>query len=152
MGLLIGSLIRQLSERGTGDPLISVKFFTKRKKMSNKRLFSIILIVFIDLLGFSLILPLLPLLCPTFKASQTVTGLLIASYAVMQLIGAPILGRYRTALGAVLFAYQCPWDIHRLFVARFRQCIVDIIRQSHHRWSNGWQLEYSPGLHLRCHR
>lgn len=57
--------------------------------MNNKRLFSIILVVFIDLLGFSLILPLLPIYAETFKANQTVTGILIASYALMQLIGAP---------------------------------------------------------------
>jgi len=48
--------------------------------MDNKRLFSIILVVFIDLLGFSLILPLLPYYAKTFYANQTVTGLLIASY------------------------------------------------------------------------
>ena len=67
--------------------------------MDNKRLFSIILVVFIDLLGFSLILPLLPYYAETFKANQTVTGILIASYAVMQLIGAPILGRLSDRFG-----------------------------------------------------
>ncbi len=67
--------------------------------MDNKRLFSIILVVFIDLLGFSLILPLLPYYAETFKASQTVTGILIASYALMQLIGAPILGRLSDRFG-----------------------------------------------------
>jgi len=67
--------------------------------MNNKRLFSIILVVFIDLLGFSLILPLLPYYAETFKANQTVTGILIASYAVMQLIGAPILGRLSDRFG-----------------------------------------------------
>lgn len=67
--------------------------------MDNKRLFSIILVVFIDLLGFSLILPLLPYYAETFKASQTVTGILIASYAFMQLIGAPILGRLSDRFG-----------------------------------------------------
>jgi DHA1 family tetracycline resistance protein-like MFS transporter len=67
--------------------------------MNNKRLFSIILVVFIDLLGFSLILPLLPYYAETFKASQTVTGILIASYALMQLIGAPILGRLSDRFG-----------------------------------------------------
>jgi len=61
--------------------------------MNNKSLFSIILVVFIDLLGFSLILPLLPYYAETFQSSEFVTGLLIASYAMMQLIGAPILGR-----------------------------------------------------------
>ena len=67
--------------------------------MKNKPLFSIILVVFIDLLGFSLILPLLPYYAETFKANQTVTGILIASYALMQLIGAPILGRLSDRFG-----------------------------------------------------
>lgn len=67
--------------------------------MDNKRLFSIILVVFIDLLGFSLILPLLPYYAKTFNANQTVTGLLIAFYAVMQLIGAPLLGRLSDRFG-----------------------------------------------------
>jgi DHA1 family tetracycline resistance protein-like MFS transporter len=67
--------------------------------MDNKRLFSIILVVFIDLLGFSLILPLLPYYAKTFNANQTVTGILIASYALMQLIGAPILGRLSDRFG-----------------------------------------------------
>src|SRR5512140_2722964 len=67
--------------------------------MKNRLLFSIILIVFIDLLGFSLILPLLPYYAETFKANAFVTGLLVASYAVAQLIGAPILGRLSDRYG-----------------------------------------------------
>ncbi|HSO13086.1 MAG TPA: MFS transporter [Anaerolineales bacterium] len=67
--------------------------------MDRKRLFSILLIVFIDLLGFSLILPLLPYYAETFNASKFVTGLLIAVYALMQLIGAPILGRLSDRYG-----------------------------------------------------
>ncbi len=67
--------------------------------MKNKPLISIILVVFIDLLGFSLILPLLPYYAETFQANQTVTGILIASYALMQLIGAPILGRLSDRFG-----------------------------------------------------
>lgn len=65
----------------------------------NKRLFSVFLIVLIDLLGFSLILPLLPYYAETFGASDFVTGLLVASYAAMQLIGAPILGRLSDRFG-----------------------------------------------------
>jgi len=55
--------------------------------------------VFIDLLGYSLILPLLPYYARTFNANQTVTGLLLASYSVMQLVGAPILGRLSDRFG-----------------------------------------------------
>ncbi|GAB4461609.1 MAG: tetracycline resistance MFS efflux pump [Anaerolineales bacterium] len=67
--------------------------------MNNKRLFSIFFIVFVDLLGFSLILPLLPYYAKTFNASDFTTGLLIAVYALMQLIGAPILGRLSDRYG-----------------------------------------------------
>jgi DHA1 family tetracycline resistance protein-like MFS transporter len=61
--------------------------------VNKKLLSSIILVVFIDLLGFSLILPLLPYYAESFHANAFVTGLLVASYAAAQLIGAPILGR-----------------------------------------------------------
>lgn len=67
--------------------------------MNKKYLFSILLVVLIDLLGFSLILPLLPYYAETFHANEFVTGLLIASYALMQLIGAPILGRLSDRFG-----------------------------------------------------
>ena len=67
--------------------------------MDNKRLFSVIFVVFIDLLGFSLILPLLPYYADTFGSNEFVTGLLVASYAAMQLIGAPILGRLSDRYG-----------------------------------------------------
>lgn len=65
----------------------------------NKRLLSIILVVFVDLLGFSLILPLLPYYAEKYGATQFVTGLLVASYAAMQLIGAPLLGRLSDRFG-----------------------------------------------------
>jgi DHA1 family tetracycline resistance protein-like MFS transporter len=67
--------------------------------MNKKSLFSIILVVFIDLLGFSLILPLLPYYAATFHATAIQTGLLVASYAVAQLIGAPLLGRLSDRYG-----------------------------------------------------
>lgn len=67
--------------------------------MKNRLLFSIILVVFIDLLGFSLILPLLPYYAETFKANNFVTGLLVASYAAAQLVGAPLLGRLSDRYG-----------------------------------------------------
>ena len=67
--------------------------------MKNNRLLIIFLIVFVDLLGFSLILPLLPYYAETFGADPFVTGLLVASYAVAQLVGAPLLGRWSDRAG-----------------------------------------------------
>jgi DHA1 family tetracycline resistance protein-like MFS transporter len=67
--------------------------------MKNSRLLTIFLIVFIDLLGFSLILPLLPYYAESYGASATIVGLLVASYAAAQLIGAPLLGRLSDRFG-----------------------------------------------------
>lgn len=67
--------------------------------MDKKRLFNIFVIVFIDLLGFGLILPLLPFYADEFGASPTLVGLLTASYAAAQLIGAPLLGRLSDRFG-----------------------------------------------------
>jgi DHA1 family tetracycline resistance protein-like MFS transporter len=62
-------------------------------KNSKRRLALLFLFVFVDILGFSLILPLLPFYAQTFDASPTVVGLLLGANALTQLIGAPILGR-----------------------------------------------------------
>lgn len=67
--------------------------------MSRARLSTIFAIVFVDLLGFSLILPLVPFYAKDFGASDTIVGLLVASYAAAQLIGAPILGRISDRVG-----------------------------------------------------
>lgn len=67
--------------------------------MDKRRLTTIFVIVFVDLLGFSLILPLLPFYAESYQASPTVVGLLVAAYAAMQLIGAPLLGRLSDQYG-----------------------------------------------------
>ena len=67
--------------------------------MKNSRLMTIFLIVFVDLLGFSLILPLLPYYAEAYGATPTIVGLLVASYAAAQLIGAPLLGRLSDRIG-----------------------------------------------------
>jgi MFS transporter, DHA1 family, tetracycline resistance protein len=61
--------------------------------MKNSRLLTIFIIVFVDLLGFSLILPLLPYYAEKYAASPFIVGLLVASYAAASLLGSPLLGR-----------------------------------------------------------
>lgn len=105
--------------------------------MNNRYLFSIILVVFIDLLGFSLIIPLLPYYAQTFNASDTTIGLLLSSYAAAQLIGAPLLGRasdrfgrrpillisiFGTFLGFLLFGFAD--SLGMLFASRILQGIT----------------------------
>jgi len=61
--------------------------------MQKHGLLTIFAVVFVNMLGFGLILPLLPFYAERFDASSTVVGLLVASYAAAQMIGAPLLGR-----------------------------------------------------------
>jgi MFS transporter, DHA1 family, tetracycline resistance protein len=56
-------------------------------------------VVFVDMLGFSLILPLLPFYADSFGASPTQVGFLVASYAAMQFVGAPLLGGLSDRVG-----------------------------------------------------
>jgi DHA1 family tetracycline resistance protein-like MFS transporter len=60
---------------------------------------TLLAVIFVDLLGFSLILPLLPYYAETFGASPTQVGFLVASYALAQLVGAPILGAFSDRIG-----------------------------------------------------
>jgi len=57
--------------------------------------------VFIDLVGFGIVIPVLPFYAEgaRFNASPRTVGLLFASYSVMQLIFAPILGRLSDKYG-----------------------------------------------------
>jgi DHA1 family tetracycline resistance protein-like MFS transporter len=62
-------------------------------------LLPIFLIVLVDVLGLTIILPLLPFYAEKLGASATVVGLLISSYALCQLIAGPILGKMSDHMG-----------------------------------------------------
>ncbi|WP_336360277.1 MFS transporter [Haladaptatus sp. ZSTT2] len=60
----------------------------------SRRTISIVFaVVFLDLLGFGIIIPILPFYVRAFGADELVIGLLAASYSAMQFIFAPILGQ-----------------------------------------------------------
>jgi DHA1 family tetracycline resistance protein-like MFS transporter len=61
--------------------------------MSNRRSLAIIfIIIFVNLLGFGIIIPLLPLYAQEFQANSLQIGLLFASYSLCQIVAAPLLG------------------------------------------------------------
>ena len=62
-------------------------------------LLPIFLIVAVDVLGFTIILPLLPFYSERLGASPTVVGELVSMYAVCQLIAGPILGQLSDRMG-----------------------------------------------------
>ena len=53
----------------------------------------------LDLVGFGIVLPVLPLWAEDLGASAGVIGLLLASYSLAQLIGSPFLGRLSDRIG-----------------------------------------------------
>ncbi|WP_437973566.1 MFS transporter [Sorangium sp. So ce295] len=67
--------------------------------MLRSPLLPIFLTVFVDVLGLTLVLPLLPFYAQHFGASELVVGVLAASYAVCQLVSGPILGRISDRVG-----------------------------------------------------
>ena len=68
-------------------------------KLDFKRILPIFVIVLVDLLGLTIIIPLLPLYATSFGASPLVIGLLGAAYPIMQFVGAPVLGRLSDRFG-----------------------------------------------------
>jgi MFS transporter, DHA1 family, tetracycline resistance protein len=55
--------------------------------------------VFVDLLGFGIVLPLLPYYAHEFHASGFTAGVLIAVYSAMQFVCAPLWGRWSDRIG-----------------------------------------------------
>jgi len=63
------------------------------KQVSSRRaLLTVFVIVFIDLLGFGIVIPILPFYVRDLGGSDVVYGLLAASYSLMQFLSAPLLG------------------------------------------------------------
>jgi len=63
------------------------------------RLPLLFLTVFIDLLGFGMVIPILPLYAREFGTGEVMNGFLIGIYSFMQLLAAPLLGRLSDRVG-----------------------------------------------------
>jgi MFS transporter, DHA1 family, tetracycline resistance protein len=65
----------------------------------SRPLLVIFLTILVNLIGFGIIIPLLPFYAETFGASPLAIGLLFASFSVCQLIASPLLGHWSDRLG-----------------------------------------------------
>src|SRR5213080_4776827 len=69
------------------------------EQMKKPSVVIIFLTVFIDLIGFGIVLPLLPIYSKTFGARGWQIGLLMASYSVMRFLFSPVWGRLSDRIG-----------------------------------------------------
>ena len=67
--------------------------------LSLRPLWVLMATVFVDMVGFAMVLPLLPFYARRFGASPWEIGILIASYSVAQLLSAPLWGRMSDRYG-----------------------------------------------------
>ncbi len=78
---------------------VSTDIADQDEKLDFKKILPVFVIVFIDLLGLTIIIPLLPFYATSFGATPFVIGLLGATYPILQFIGAPLLGRLSDRYG-----------------------------------------------------
>jgi DHA1 family tetracycline resistance protein-like MFS transporter len=69
------------------------------EKLDYRKILPVFIIVLIDLLGLTIIIPLLPLYATSFGANALLIGTLGATYPIFQFIGAPLLGRLSDRFG-----------------------------------------------------
>jgi len=107
------------------DPIATESETPEQPAPPKGALLTIFLIVFIDLLGFGLIIPLLPYYARTFHASNLQVTLLFSVYSICQFVAAPILGaisdrfgrrpvlgfsQIGSVAGFVLLGYATHWE------------------------------------------
>ena len=66
---------------------------------SRSPLVIIFITIFIDLVGFGIVIPVLPLYAERYGASEATVGILLAIYSAMQFLFAPILGKLSDRVG-----------------------------------------------------
>jgi multidrug resistance protein len=72
---------------------------TTRTPPNRRALATVFLTILLDLIGFGMILPLLPFYAQEFRAAPFAIGLLFSSYSLTQLLFAPLLGRLSDRVG-----------------------------------------------------
>lgn len=108
-----------------------------KKIQQNSPLFFILLTISINMIGFSMVFPMLPFYAQSFQATPFVIGLLAASHALANFISAPVLGRVSDRYGrrpvliaglfATIFSFSLMGlanSLWMLFIGRVIQGIV----------------------------
>jgi multidrug resistance protein len=67
--------------------------------VSFRKLWVLLLNAFVDMLGYAMVFPLLPLYAVRLEATPTVIGLMVASFSVAQVAASPLWGRFSDRFG-----------------------------------------------------
>src|SRR3989338_126218 len=67
--------------------------------MKKSALLTVFLVVLVDLMGFGIVLPLIPFYAAKFNASAVSIGLLYSIYSLAQLVFSPLWGRFSDRIG-----------------------------------------------------
>ncbi len=81
--------------------------------------FIILMTLFMDAIGFGIIIPLLPFYTEAFNAGPAALGILVASFSIMQFMFAPIIGRLSDNIGrkpVLLFSILISTASYLLFI------------------------------------
>ncbi|HYG21442.1 MAG TPA: MFS transporter [Verrucomicrobiae bacterium] len=87
------------SLRAISDPTSAAALFLLRSMNRRPSVFIIFLTVFIDLIGFGMVVPLVPIYSKHYEAGGWMIGIIGASFSAMQFIFAPIWGRLSDRFG-----------------------------------------------------
>jgi DHA1 family tetracycline resistance protein-like MFS transporter len=69
------------------------------ERVKRRALLAVFITIFVSLIGFGIVIPLLPFYAQRFQATELQIGLLFASFSVAQLVASPILGDWSDRWG-----------------------------------------------------
>jgi MFS family permease len=72
---------------------------SREGSLSFRKLWVLLLNAFLDMLGYAMVFPLLPIYAVRMEASAFVIGLMVASFSVAQVAAAPLWGRFSDRFG-----------------------------------------------------
>ena len=115
-----------------------------------RKLLPILGVTFIDIIGFSMLIPMLPYFVTHFGASPFVVGVLFGTFSLCQLVTAPLWGqRLRSLRPQTRVDHLADRRHHRLGDARLRSEHRAGLRRAHYRGRFGRQHQYHAGLRRR---
>src|SRR5687768_15469744 len=72
---------------------------THAKRTASRVMAIVFVTAFLDLIGFGIIIPLLPLYVQSMGGSAQTVGFILASFSFTQLVATPLLGRLSDSIG-----------------------------------------------------